>query len=545
MTRLYLSSILLTILCSFSQYCYCEPKGNVYSAISHMEPLIDIERRLVKIAREYLNQERHQLNGLKQFADSVEEAMNLSKDDPMKYLGNPINSYLIIKRFTSGWSDLGDRLSVDDKKLEDVKVLLKSNEMYMPTFEKDMIGATDAILRLQDTYDITAKEISDGIVEGTTKSSHVLTAQDCLDIASRSHQEKRYVRTMEWLKEAERIFHDPYLQHRRGNATALEINEFLAWTYYLANDMEEALRYTNLVLQEDPTNEKVLQNQKIYSWYVSRKRKSPENEATYMKKAQEVLDAFVNLQYVKACRDTKPKLLKIKNHNHLVCFYKRNAPTLTLKPLKVTRMHDNPEVYIFHDLLQENEMKELRRIATPRLMNAQVVNTETNEIGDYVEADYRIAKTMFLNEMFPSDKKISNKLDQRFGEVTELNMKYSEELQMNNYGLGGQYEFHHDHGLPGQGLANHPDGNRIATLLCYLSDVERGGETVFTQIGLSVPPKKGDAVFWYNLYRNGTGIQDTEHASCPVVSGSKWVANKWIHEHGNEFKRKCLLNRYE
>lgn len=36
----------------------------------------------------------------------------------------------------------------------------------MPTFEKDMIGATDAILRLQDTYDITAKEISNGIVEG-------------------------------------------------------------------------------------------------------------------------------------------------------------------------------------------------------------------------------------------------------------------------------------------------------------------------------------------------------------------------------------------
>lgn len=66
--------------------------------------------------------------------------------------------------------------------------------------------------------------------------------------------------------------------------------------------------------------------------------------------------------------------LKIKNHNHLVCFYKRNAPTLILKPLKVTRMHDNPEVYIFHDLLQENEMQELRRLATPRVSTRDCVN---------------------------------------------------------------------------------------------------------------------------------------------------------------------------
>lgn len=33
---------------------------------------------------------------------------------------------------------------------------------------------------------------------------------------------------------------------------------------------------------------------------------------------------------------------------------------------------------------------------------------------------------------------------------------------------------------------------------------------------------KGDIVFWYNLHRNGDGNANTEHASCPVVSGSKW-----------------------
>ena len=35
-------------------------------------------------------------------------------------------------------------------------------------------------------------------------------------------------------------------------------------------------------------------------------------------------------------------------------------------------------------------------------------------------------------------------------------------------------------------------------------------------------PFKGDALFWYNLFRNGTGDIRTQHASCPVIAGSKW-----------------------
>uniref|UniRef100_A0A0B7AP15 Uncharacterized protein n=1 Tax=Arion vulgaris TaxID=1028688 RepID=A0A0B7AP15_9EUPU len=63
-----------------------------------------------------------------------------------------------------------------------------------------------------------------------------------------------------------------------------------------------------------------------------------------------------------------------------------------------------------------------------------------------------------------------------------------------------------------------------------MSDVEAGGATVFPYIGLKLYPEKGSAAFWYNLYRNGDGIYKTRHAACPVLVGTKWVANKWIHE---------------
>lgn len=32
------------------------------------------------------------------------------------------------------------------------------------------------------------------------------------------------------------------------------------------------------------------------------------------------------------------------------------------------------------------------------------------------------------------------------------------------------------------------------------------------------------------------------HSGCPVLVGNKWVANKWLHEFGQEFKRPCGTN---
>ena len=42
-------------------------------------------------------------------------------------------------------------------------------------------------------------------------------------------------------------------------------------------------------------------------------------------------------------------------------------------------------------------------------------------------------------------------------------------------------------------------GPRFCTFMIYLTDVEAGGRTVFPTIGVSVAPKLGDALFWFNL----------------------------------------------
>ena len=85
----------------------------------------------------------------------------------------------------------------------------------------------------------------------------------------------------------------------------------------------------------------------------------------------------------------------------------------------------------------------------------------------------------------------------------------------------------------------------MATVLMYLSDVELGGTTAFIDVGINVTPEKGGAVFWYNLDRNGSGIEETFHAACPVLVGVKWVANKWIKYNGQHHVYKCPIRLEE
>lgn len=77
--------------------------------------------------------------------------------------------------------------------------------------------------------------------------------------------------------------------------------------------------------------------------------------------------------------------------------------------------------------------------------------------------------------------------------------------------------------------------SRFATILLYLNDVPKGGETSFprwlngeTTDILKVKPEHGKAILFYNQLPDGNYDERSQHAALPVIEGEKWLANLWV-----------------
>jgi prolyl 4-hydroxylase len=109
----------------------------------------------------------------------------------------------------------------------------------------------------------------------------------------------------------------------------------------------------------------------------------------------------------------------------------------------------------------------------------------------------------------------------------------AESLQLVHYGKSQEYTAHHDFGYTKIDKPN--GGARYATLLFYLNDGMKGGETSFprwanaeTFRSLSVTPQSGKAVLFYSQLPDGNMDDFSQHAAEPIKDGEKWLINLWI-----------------
>ncbi|VVC95605.1 unnamed protein product [Leptidea sinapis] len=195
----------------------------------------------------------------------------------------------------------------------------------------------------------------------------------------------------------------------------------------------------------------------------------------------------------------------------LTCQYLTGEhPFLRYAAIKMEYLYRDPDIVMYYDVLT----------------------------GGVKPANFRISKYGALSDKAsPTVAQVSR----RVSAFTNFDMSSAEPLQVVNYGIGGHYTPHYDYYRPNEESITDEDGDRIATVLFYMSDVAQGGATVFLDIGVSVFPVKGAALVWMNLHRSGEGDLATRHAACPVLLGSKWAGNKWLHESGQEFLRPCGL----
>ncbi|CAF4241633.1 unnamed protein product [Rotaria sp. Silwood2] len=560
-------------------------RSESFTSTTHLTHLLNTEIALAKKLETYLKQEYERLDHIEKFINVIKDEIRQAQGNEEYYFGNPVNSYLFIKHLTTDWNSIEDILPTDFAK--DM-----TSQWIFPTFE-DYTGSAMGLMRLQDTYKLNTSQLANGELSSKFKSKR-LSAFECYDLGRVAYTNGDFYHTLMWMQEAL-----DHLDTETNNTSInkIDILDHLAYATSQQGNVEHALAITKEMLTIAPDHARANNNKVYYESIIKnrtltkQKRKDDinmndltnlklksiiSNDKNYTINNERSDDDLEEQElYEKLCRQNGAQL-NPKHQAKLFCRYRHNNhPYLILKPIKEEQLLDQPAIYLFHDIMSDKHIEEIKSLALPRLQRAVVRDSATDT---FKPADYRICKSAWLRN---EDSPVVARLSRLIEAVTNLSMITAEDLQIANYGVGGHYEPHFDFARvsysikPWCWLVNKTlyekfynkkkkklcfTGNRIATWLTYLSNVEEGGATVFPLVGGHLKPKKGSAAFWYNLHASGEGDRSTRHAgrvlvlnifmcivlfplsACPVLIGNKWVANKWIRERGQEFRRPCSLD---
>jgi len=185
----------------------------------------------------------------------------------------------------------------------------------------------------------------------------------------------------------------------------------------------------------------------------------------------------------------------------------------------------NPRVVVFGNLLSDQECDALIEAARPRLARSLTVDTQTG--GEELNAD-RTSSGMFFSR---GENEVVRRLEARIARLVSWPETHGEGLQILHYRPGAEYKPHYDYfdpAEPGTPTILKRGGQRVATLVMYLSEPEKGGGTTFPDVPLEVAPKRGNAVFF--SYDRPHPSTRTLHGGAPVIAGEKWIATKWLRE---------------
>ncbi|KAI1848315.1 hypothetical protein JX265_013817 [Neoarthrinium moseri] len=213
----------------------------------------------------------------------------------------------------------------------------------------------------------------------------------------------------------------------------------------------------------------------------------------------------------------------------------------------------DPLVIYFHDFLAPAEMSQLLDAAEPLFKESLL----TGNNGQVRASRRRTSRTA---KLLADDAAVECVL-RRASDVMEGMLVYPRDdiqpPQLARYTAGQHFDVHADWFDTPQ--ERRPDStgvgsswNRLASFFAILEDGCTGGETWFPHVqapalpgdlpgpsgrssvwreheqgGLAFRPVKGGALFWMNLFANGTGDDRTRHAGLPVQSGLKTGMNIW------------------
>ncbi|CAO2174799.1 unnamed protein product [Urochloa humidicola] len=201
-------------------------------------------------------------------------------------------------------------------------------------------------------------------------------------------------------------------------------------------------------------------------------------------------------------------------------------------PSKSKRLLWHPRVFLYKGFLSDMECDHLISMARSKKESSLVVAAAATSSSQN-NTDESI-------KMYMADSKdtIVSKIEDRISIWSFLPKDFGESMQILKYEVNKSgYNYYESQSSSGN--------DRLVTVLMFLSDVKRGGETVFPKselkgnkveqgvppecAGYAVQPVKGNAIMLFNLKPDGVVDKDSQYEVCSVLEGEEWLAMKHIH----------------
>ena len=197
---------------------------------------------------------------------------------------------------------------------------------------------------------------------------------------------------------------------------------------------------------------------------------------------------------------------------------------IQVPPLNVVSR--DPRIVSVENIASSEMCEWLIEQAKPDRKAASVRITATGEVR---QSDSRTNSTTSFNPF--KMNMILAVLRLRISALTGLSSGM-EIMNILHYTVGQRYEPHFDFiaASDADAVRLTKGMQRVLTFLLYLNDDYEGGETRFPRIPWQHKGRKGDAMFFWNVDRQGKPDQMTLHEGSAPTKGEKWVLSQWIRK---------------
>tara|TARA_B000000557_G_scaffold72799_1_gene57729 strand:+ start:585 stop:1190 length:606 start_codon:yes stop_codon:yes gene_type:complete len=195
--------------------------------------------------------------------------------------------------------------------------------------------------------------------------------------------------------------------------------------------------------------------------------------------------------------------------------------------------NDKQMIAIVHDFISVDECEEILAYSWQNMERSSVASKDGK--GE-IHNGRTGSNTWLAHDASPVIKGVADRISQ----MVRMPLDNAEPFQVVHYTENQEYDYHYDsfdendEGYNEEYTNN--GGQRLITVLGYLRDVPKGGETGFNHLGVNIQPRRGSIIVWWNVEQDTTKREiKSQHAGLPVLEGEKYAFNLWFRE--REFKK--------